>query len=122
MPNGNSPALACLDAFTGAFNARDPAGMDAQLHFPHVIMTGGALTVWKAPGQLPLSFFDDLSATGWARSTYHDRQVVLAGADKLHVRVDYSRDRADGSEISRHAGLWILTREAGRWGIKARSS
>lgn len=114
-------ALACLAAFTERFNARDGAGMDAHLHFPHVILAGERLIVWKAPGQLPAGYFDDLAAEGWARSIYHETRVVLAGADKVHVLVDYSRDGENGEVLSRHQNLWIVTFEDGRWGIKARS-
>lgn len=114
-------ALACLDAFTERFNARDPVGMDAQLHFPHVLLTGGHVTVWKAPGQVGPGYFDDLAATGWRRSTYHARTPVLVAPDKVHVIVDYSRDGEGGVELSRQQNLWIVTLEGGRWGIKLRS-
>lgn len=63
-------ALRWTDAFTERFNARDLAGMDAALHFPHVILSGERLVIWEVPGQLPPSFFDDLAAaTGWDHST-----------------------------------------------------
>lgn len=120
-PLAEAGALACLDAFTEAFNARDPAGMDAQLHFPHILLTGGQVAIWKAPGQLPASFFDDLVADGWRRSVYHSRTPVLAGPDKVHVLVDYSREGEGGEVLSRQQNLWILTREDGYWGIKVRS-
>jgi len=114
-------AIACVEAFTERFHARDAAGMDALLHFPHVILADERLIVWKAPGQLAPDFFDDLAAAGWRRSTYHDKRAVLAGPRKVHLLIDYSRDREDGTAISRHANLWIVTFENGRWGIKQRS-
>ena len=52
-------ALAAVDAFTERFNARDPAGMDALLHFPHVIILAERMIVWNAPGALPPDFFND---------------------------------------------------------------
>lgn len=114
-------AIACIEAFTDRFNARDPAGMDATLHFPHLILADAQLVIWTAPGQLSPTYFDELEATGWARSTYHAKQVVLASDRKAHLLVDYSRDRADGTQISRHQNLWIVTLEDGRWGLKQRS-
>jgi hypothetical protein len=33
----------------------------------------------------------------------------------------YSRNRADGSIITQHRNLWIVTWQDGRWGIKQRS-
>ena len=70
-------AIACIDVFTERFNACDLAGMDALLHFPHVILSGETFVVWEKPGQLPATFFDNLKATGWRRSTYHGKDVVL---------------------------------------------
>lgn len=115
-------AIDCIEAFTERFNARDAAGMDALLHFPHVILSGETLIVWKTPGQLAAGFFEDLAAeTGWDHSTYHAKRAVLVSPRKVHLLVEYSRDRADGSIISRHANLWIVTFDGGRWGIKQRS-
>jgi hypothetical protein len=115
-------AIACVEAFTERFNARDAEGMDGLLHFPHLILAGEKLTLWKTPGQLPPGFFDDLAAgTGWARSTYHAKRVVLAAPRKVHLLIEYSRDRDDGTIISRHANMWIVTFEDGRWGVKQRS-
>jgi len=116
-----SAALATVEAFTEAFNARDPAGMDAMLHFPHAILVDETLVIWKTPGQLPADFFEDLAATRWSRSTYHGKRAVLVGPRKVHFVLEYSRDDAEGRPLSQHANLWIVTLEQGRWGIKQRS-
>lgn len=115
-------AVATVDAFTERFNARDAAGMDALLHFPHVILSAERLIVWERPGQMPADFFEDLAATtGWQRTETLERRPVLVAARKAHLVVDYTRNRADGSVISRHRNLWVVTRDQGRWGIKQRS-
>jgi hypothetical protein len=63
-------ALACIGAFTESFNARDLAGMDASLHFPHIILSGEKLVVWDTPGNLTPDFFKDLTyETGWDRTS-----------------------------------------------------
>src|SRR5689334_12169686 len=60
-------AVRCVETFTERFNARDLNGMDADLHFPHVILSGEQLVIWTEPGNLPASFFDDLDRdTRWA--------------------------------------------------------
>lgn len=114
-------AIACVEAFTERFNARHAEGMDALLHFPHVILDGERLIIWKEPGRLPPTFFEDLAASGWRRSTYHAKQAVLATPRKVHLVLEYSRDGEGGTILSRHANLWIVTLENGRWGIKQRS-
>lgn len=95
--------------------------MDAKLHFPHVILSGENLIVWDKPGQHGDSFFKDLLATGWHRTTYRKKQVVLATSKKVHLLIEYSRDDVSGNPISIHQNLWIVTFDAGRWGIKQRS-
>ena len=120
-PGAIAAAIACVEAFTERFNAGDAAGMDALLHFPHVILDGARLIVWKTPGQLPQGYFDGLAAAGWRRSTYHDKRVVLSSPNKVHLLVDYSRDGEGGAVLSRQANLWIVTFEDGRWGVKQRS-
>lgn len=117
-----SQAISCIDAFTDAFNARDLARMDACLHFPHIILSGEQLVIWEAGGQLPASFFDDLErSTGWDRTIYLEKRAVLVSPQKVHLFVEYSRNRADGSVITLHKNLWVVTYDADRWGIKQRS-
>lgn len=115
-------ATRCVDAFTDRFNARDLAGMDAHLHFPHIILSGEELVVWERPGNVPASFFDHLHQdTGWVESKYQSKEAVLVSPRKVHLVVKYTRNRADGTVASSHTNLWIVTFEDGRWGIKERS-
>ncbi len=115
-------ALACVEAFTERFNARDMAGMDALLHFPHIILSGEQLVLWDGPGKLPASFFEDLEReSGWAFTRYVRKNAVLTSPRKVHLVVDYTRNRKDGSPISTHSNLWVVTFENSRWGIKQRS-
>lgn len=114
-------AIDCIEAFTACFNARDLAGMDAMLHFPHVILSAGKLVVWDRPGQHAPTFFDELTATGWHQTTYRRKQVVLVTPTKVHLLVEYSRDDSQGNVLSIHHNFWIVTFDDQRWGIKLRS-
>ncbi len=111
----------CVETFTDHFNARNPAGMDSMLHFPHVILSRNSLVIWDHPGQLNESYFRDLSGTGWHCSIYHSKYPILIRPKKVHLGIEYSRNRKDGSEISRHKNVWVVTFEKDRWGIKIRS-
>jgi hypothetical protein len=117
-----SAAIECVEAFTDRFNARDLEGMDARLHFPHVILSGEQLVIWDKPGQLPSTFFDDLSkSSGWHHTRYQAKRPALVSPRKVHLVVEYTRNRPDGSVITSHRNLWIVTFDRGRWGIKQRS-
>jgi hypothetical protein len=127
LANGESAAEliagaeACLESFTACFNARDHAGMDRHLHFPHVMFSGAERLVWEKPGQLPERFFDELAETGWARTVYEEKQPILVSPDKVHFRVRYTRRAIDGSVLTEHENVWFITHIEGRWGIALRS-
>jgi hypothetical protein len=114
-------ALKCLDHFGDQFNAGNPEGMDDCLHFPHYLLSGNELIVWKSRGQLPVRFFDDLKEQGWKRTVYRDREVLLVSPDKVHFRIKYTREREDGTVITEHENIWILIYKNNRWGIVLRS-
>ena len=46
----------------------------------------------------------------------------IEGGNKVHVAVQFSRWRRDGSLIGRYKSIDIVTNQDGRWGIQARSS
>ena len=122
QPASASAALQVLDAFMTAFNARDLQGWERTYHFPHFRMADGRLSVLPAAGERDAALFDALAETGWHHSAWISREGVQAGEDKVHVAVEFARYRADGSELARYQSLYVVTREAGRWGIRGRSS
>jgi hypothetical protein len=95
--------------------------MDAELHFPHTLLSGAQRLVWDSPGQHPPDFFEQLRATGWASTRYESKEAVLASADKVHFVLTYTRRNASDEVLSTHHNLWIVTRLDGRWGIALRS-
>jgi len=119
--NAIREASACLDRFTERFNACDTAGMDGELHFPHVMLSGANRLEWQAPGNHPADFFETLRASGWRCTRYQSKEAVLASADKVHFVVTYTREDGAGTVLSTHRNLWIAIRVGGRWGISLRS-
>ncbi|HRD79019.1 MAG TPA: hypothetical protein PK264_24320 [Hyphomicrobiaceae bacterium] len=116
-------ALAVLDRFIAALNQRDEAAINATLNFPHVRIASGRVAVWQSRGDYTIEgFLSRVSGDGWARSAWTRRDVIHAGADKVHIDTEFSRFRADGSLIASFTSIYIVTRVDGRWGIQARSS
>ena len=109
-PDAVEEASRCLDQFTAAFNALDLAGMDAQLHFPHVMISGADTLVWDAPNQHPSDFFQRLKSTGWSSTRYESKVPVLSSQGKVHFLVTYTRRSDTGEELTRHTNLWILVK------------
>jgi hypothetical protein len=114
-------ALAVLEAHLAALNARDETALHATLHFPHYRLSGGRMKVWQKPDD----YFADFQAraTGeWNHSAWDFRNVVAAGKDKVHLDVQFTRYRADGSALGSDRSLWVVTRLDGRWAAQTRSS
>lgn len=115
--------LAVIDRYIAALNRRDLDGVRAAFHFPHVLFGAGQVVHYPTAADLSFAAFDSrVAAQNWTRSSWDGHRVVLAGPDKVHLDVWFTRWRGDGSAIGTHHSLYIVTRVAGRWGLQARSS
>jgi hypothetical protein len=118
------PAIvAAIQAYIDTLNRRDLDGVRAALHFPHVLMGAGQLVFYPSADAYTFAAFDARTAhQNWSNSSWDGHKVVLAGPDKVHVDVWFTRWRGDGTAIGVHHSLYTVTRIAGRWGIQSRSS
>ncbi|MDZ4370823.1 MAG: hypothetical protein U1C74_05300 [Phenylobacterium sp.] len=110
-----------LDAFMVAFNARDLPAFEDTFNFPHVRFASGTVTVIN-PGYHKAEMFSRGSLAEWDHSAWERRNVIHAGADKVHIDTRFTRYRKDGSVIGGFDSIYIVTRQDGRWGIQGRSS
>jgi len=110
-----------LDAFMKAFNARDVTAYEATFNFPHVRFASGTVTVMN-PGFHKPDMFTRGALAEWDHSAWQRRDVIHAGADKVHIDTRFTRYRKDGSVIGGFDSIYIVTRLNGRWGIQGRSS
>jgi hypothetical protein len=115
------PAYEATDRFMETFNSRDMAAFETSLHFPHVRIASGTVTVIPQAG-LDRDIYPALIATGWARSGWASRRVVQCEAEKAHMLTRFVRYRADGSELAAFDSLYIVELRDGRWAVTARSS
>ena len=113
--------MAVLDAHIAALNARDEAALIATLHFPHFRLTGGRVKVWERPDSYLKDFYAR-AGEGWHHSAWDFRKVIVAGPDKVHFDVQFTRYRADNSSLGTFRSLWIVSRVDGRWAAQVRSS
>lgn len=110
-----------LDAFMKAFNARDIAAYEDTFNFPHVRFASSMVTIIN-PGYHKPEMFTSGALSDWDHSAWQRRNVIHAGADKVHIDTRFSRFRKDGSVIGGFDSIYIVTRLDGRWGIQGRSS
>ena len=106
----------------GRAQSRRRAAVNAACNFPHVRLAGGKVVVWQNHGDYKLDDFVARAGDGWARSQWDERTPIHVGSDKVHLKVKFSRFRADGSLIGRFETIYIVTLQNGHWGIQARSS
>jgi hypothetical protein len=119
----HAECMRVLDAFMTALNAYDAAAMDRAMHFPHVRIAGGTVTVYERPGSNPMDLFEKLkSEDDWKWSRWEKRELVQFNEKKAHYALSYTRFRSDGSVIGLYQSLYVLTKDATGWGIQARSS
>ena len=119
-------ALATADEFLATFNARDPAGHAATLAYPHVRLASGRVRIWQteeeATGEMARTIPLLAEKTGWDHSEWDHRRLIHAGAGKVHLDVQFTRYRADGSVIRIYPAVYVVVERDGRWLIQARSS
>lgn len=116
-------AMKALDDFMAALNAHDEDGINAAFNFPHVRFASNQVATFEQRGDYTFAGFQQrTSAEGWHHSAWDFREPISAGPDKVHLDVQFSRWREDGSLIARHRSLYIVTRLDGHWGIQSRSS
>lgn len=111
--------------YQAAFNRRDITGCDEMLNFPHTRlgMNNNEVIVTDNPPQIPDKFFNRFVNTyGWNHSTWDYRRVVQSGPLKIHLLIQFSRYRIDGTKIGSFPSLWVITNQNEHWGIKMRSS
>jgi hypothetical protein len=124
--NDHSEAVAaatkCLDDFMAAFNAGDLAAWEATFNFPSVRLASNTLVIIDKPGWHPSDTFTRGALKEWHHSAWERREVIHAGADKVHFDTRFARYRSDSSVIGHFDSIYVVTLEHGHWGVKARSS
>ena len=50
------------------------------------------------------------------------KKVIHSSEKKVHLDVQFSRYREDGTLIGSFKALWVVTNQDGHWGVQARSS
>ncbi len=111
-------------SFMNSFNNQDSEGCSNACNFPHArIGKGGKLLITeKSPIQVDNFFTWFTRDYGWNHSCWDYRQVIQSDLNKVHLQIQFSRYRTDGSKIGIFPSIWIITNQEGHWGIKMRSS
>jgi hypothetical protein len=119
-------AMAVTDAFLATFNDRDAAGHAATLAYPHVRLASGTVRIWDDAGEATAAMEQSMrllsDRVGWDHSVWDHRTVIHEADDKVHLDVQFTRYRADGSVIGVYPAVYAIVRTDDGWRIQARSS
>ncbi len=117
-------ALEVMDNFLTAFNARDEQAWANTLHFPHVRLASGQVTVYSTAADfiaaMDLESFAE--STGWDHSVWDTLEVVQVSPRKVHIAVTFSRYTAAGDKMASYRSFYVIEKLNVRWGVRARSS
>ena len=119
-----APAVAKVKEFMTTFNARDPAAWAATLNYPHLRIASGEIEVWESAAEYADTMdFDAFSQRfGWDHSEWDEIEAIQISEEAVNVALTFSRYGSDGEVVATFNTLYLVTREADRWGIRARSS
>ena len=125
----DSPAAGAMEVterFLATFNAHDAAGHARTLAYPHVRLASGTVRVWQTldEGSEAMRAAIPLLAerAGWHHSVWDHRRVIHERDDKVHLDVQFTRYRADGSVIGVYPAVYVVVLDDGGWLIQCRSS
>ena len=118
-------AVAAIEQFMAALNARDDDALYDLLHLPHVRISGDGVAIWHDRNELEATYLRDFYARAgpdWHHTTLDSTEVIHSSERKVHVLIQFNRRNASGAVIATYRSLWIMTDNDGRWGAQARSS
>jgi hypothetical protein len=89
-------------------------------------VSGDQVRIWPTIGEAIAAMEVAIPAlrasAGWDHSEWDHRHVIHAGPDKVHIDVQFTRYRADGSTIGVYPAVYVVVADHGDRRIQARSS
>ena len=126
MDDDVAAAFEIADEFLRTFNALDAAGHAATLAYPHVRLASGTVRIWEtiedATEQMATNMALIRDRLGWDHSEWDHKRLIHAGPGKVHLDVQFTRYRPDGSVIGVYPAVYVVVQTDDGWRIQARSS
>lgn len=117
-------AIALVEEYLRAFNARDEEAWTATFHYPHIRIAGDRVDEWPTAEAYEEQFdFDRFSEQfNWHHSTWDSIEPVQVGRNAVNLALVFSRWDEEGRKLATFETYYLVTLEEGRWGVRARSS
>ena len=113
-----------MEEFMTAFNARDVEAWSQTLLFPHVRVASGDVTVSADRDAFvaAMDFTMFAERFDWSHSSWDHIEVIQAGPEKVHFKVQFSRYNRAGERNATFDSLYVVQKVDNEWGIRLRSS
>ena len=113
-------ARAALEGFFVAFSRADNDALQEYCNYPHAFM-GAAGSIRVIDDRWEMDFEALREREDWHSSRLDSARAFLVKEDKVHYEIVFSRLRADGTVYRTVPGLWVMTKQDGKWGLSLRS-
>jgi hypothetical protein len=114
-------AMQALDRYLETWNSRDAATWASSLHFPHIRPGPGAFEQSATPADYIKGVnFEQTISTGWHHSEWVSRRLLHISEDKAHIAGEWQRYTADDKPLVGSVITYVVTKQAGRWGVLSR--
>lgn len=107
-----------VEDYIDAFNSQDLEAMLDSLNFPFSWLINNVVRpVEKAEDFVsPTQYL--IKNEGWHHTVLDWVEPVQVWENKAHLKVSYSRFKADGTKYLTHEALWIVTVDDDHWGVQ----
>ncbi len=120
------PAVeAVMMEYLRSFNAKDVESWSKTMLYPHIRIASGEIVLYPSASDLAtkIDLHQFAQENNWSRSEWKTLDVIQASPEKVHVKVEFTRDDKTGEPYVSYNSLYVLQRDmTGDWGIRARSS
>ena len=113
-PEAIAAAMGVLNRHLAALNSGDAVALAQTL-------AGGRMKIWERPETYLQDFYARVG-NEWRHSAWDFRKPISSSSDKVHLDVQFSRYRADGSVLGRYRSIWVVSSIDQRWAAQLRSS
>ena len=119
---GLAEAQAALEEYFRAWNEEDNDALAAVSNFPRLsIGRNGQVVVRDEAADIATDFEMLKRSEGWDHSTLDLVEALQVSPDTVHFKVVFSRRHADGTAYRTVPALFIVTSQAGHWGLQLQS-
>ena len=117
-------AMEVTDRFLTTFNTGDAHGHAQTLAYPHISIASATTRMWEHLDEAAAALEQIVCAlrasAQWHHSGWDHRNVIHLGMTKVHLDVQFTRYRQDGSVIGIYPALYVIVEHDGEWLIQCR--